>query len=93
MSGSTAALCTTSKLEKTLTMTKPRLLIPMSIQFSVRYILRTGLLDRLRETTQPVILLGWRDAELEAESKRAGTEVDHLIPDGSARVMTVFAVG
>jgi hypothetical protein len=36
-------------------MTKPRLLIPMSIQFSVRYILRSGLLDRLREIADPIV--------------------------------------
>lgn len=60
-------------------MSKPRLLIPMSIQFSVRYILRTGLLDRLRESAEPVILLGWRDEELEAELKRAGIETHPMI--------------
>jgi hypothetical protein len=60
-------------------MSKPRLLIPMSIQFSVRYILRTGLLDRLREVAEPVILLGWRDEDLEGELKRANIEVDFLI--------------
>jgi CDP-glycerol glycerophosphotransferase (TagB/SpsB family) len=51
----------------------------MSIQFSVRYILRTGLLDRLREVAEPVILLGWRDDELEGELKKAGVEVHTLI--------------
>jgi CDP-Glycerol:Poly(glycerophosphate) glycerophosphotransferase len=61
-------------------MSKPRLLIPMSIQFSVRYIVRTGLLDRLREVARPVILLGWRDDELEKELKKIGCEVDFLIP-------------
>jgi hypothetical protein len=60
-------------------MPKPRLLIPMSIQFSVRYILRTGLLDQLREMAQPVILLGWRDDELERELKAAGAEVHFQI--------------
>ena len=49
-------------------MTKPRLLIPMSIQFSVRYILRSGLLDRLREIADPIVLLGWRDDDLEGSS-------------------------
>src|ERR1700722_17898794 len=60
-------------------MARPRLLIPISIQFSVRYILRTGLLDRLREVAEPVILLGWRDAELESELKAAGVEVHSMI--------------
>ena len=60
-------------------MSKPRLLIPMSVQFSVRYILRTGLIDRLRESVEPVILLGWRDDELETELKRAGIEHHPMI--------------
>lgn len=60
-------------------MTKPRLLIPMSIQFSVRYIIRTGLLDRLREVADPVILLDWRDEALENELKRLGVEVHPMI--------------
>ena len=61
-------------------MSKPRLLIPMSIQFSVRYIVRTGLLDRLREVASPVILLGWRDEELRKEIAKLGCEVDYLNP-------------
>jgi len=60
-------------------MSKPRLLIPMSIQFSVRYILRTGLLDRIREVAEPVILLGWRDDELKNELETDGIEVHSLI--------------
>jgi hypothetical protein len=58
---------------------KPRLLIPISIQFSVRYILRSGLLDRLSDAAEPVILLDWRDRELEAELERKGAEVHFLI--------------
>ena len=34
-------------------MSKPRLVIPISLQFSVRYILRTGLLARIREFAHP----------------------------------------
>src|ERR1700722_4379085 len=66
-------------------MAKPRLLIPISIQFSVRYILRTGLLDRLREVAEPVILLGWHDKELESELKSAGAEVHPLIEAKSSK--------
>lgn len=60
-------------------MTKPRLLIPMSIQFSVRYLLRTGMLERLRDVVQPVILLAWKDEPLETELKKAGMEVHPMI--------------
>ncbi|MGA2717567.1 MAG: CDP-glycerol glycerophosphotransferase family protein [Candidatus Acidiferrales bacterium] len=59
-------------------MSKPRLLIPMSIQFSVRYILRTGLLDRLREVADPVILLGWSEKDLQKELEDARIEVHPL---------------
>lgn len=51
----------------------------MSIQFSVRYIIRTGLLDRLREVAHPVILLAWHDEDLEAELRRLGVEVHPMI--------------
>src|ERR1019366_683717 len=59
-------------------MTKPRLLIPISLQFSVRYLLRTGLLSRIEEFAQPVILLGWEDASLEQELVQKGYEVHSL---------------
>lgn len=52
----------------------------MSIQFSVRYVIRTGLLDRLREVADPVILLDWRDEALENELNRLGVEVHPMIP-------------
>lgn len=65
-------------------MSKMRLLIPMSIQFSVRYILRTGLLSRLREVAEPVVLLDWHDDELERELKQLGAEVHFLIPARSS---------
>lgn len=60
-------------------MTKPRLLIPMSIQFSVRYLLRSGMLERLRDVVQPVILLAWKDEVLETELRQAGMEVHPMI--------------
>jgi hypothetical protein len=59
-------------------MRKQRLLIPISLQFSVRYLLRTGLLARLSASVQPVILLGWEDQELQRELERDGCEV-HLL--------------
>jgi hypothetical protein len=51
----------------------------MSIQFSVRYILRTGLLDRLRDLVEPVVLLAWHDDELESELRNSGVEAHRLI--------------
>ena len=59
-------------------MSKPRLLIPISLQFSVRYLLRTGLLARIREMAQPVILLAWDDDALKRELEVEGCEVHPL---------------
>jgi hypothetical protein len=59
-------------------MNKPRILIPITIQFSVRYLLRTGLLARLAEHTQPVVLLGWHDSTLREELEQLGSEVLEL---------------
>jgi hypothetical protein len=60
-------------------MSKPRLLIPMSVQFSVRYLLRTGLLQRMTAFAQPVVLLAWKDEDLRAELEEVGAEVYTLI--------------
>ncbi|MFN8528532.1 MAG: CDP-glycerol glycerophosphotransferase family protein [Anaerolineae bacterium] len=60
-------------------MTKPRLAIPVVVQFGVRYVLRTGLLEMLRGLVQPVIYLGWEDALLQEEFEALGAEV-YLLP-------------
>jgi len=39
----------------------------MSIQFSVRYLLRTGMLERVSDFATPVVLLGWQDDGLRRE--------------------------
>lgn len=59
-------------------MNKPRVLIPISLQFSVRYLLRSGLLAQLSASVRPVILLGWKDELLEKELVQAGCEVHAL---------------
>jgi hypothetical protein len=61
-------------------MGKPRVLIPITIQFSVRYLLRTGLLARLVDFAQPIVLLGWKDPALRSEIEQLGIEV-HDLPD------------
>jgi hypothetical protein len=60
-------------------MSKSRLLIPVTMQFSVRYVLRTGLLQLINEYAQPIVLLRWRDEELRQEIEDAGAEV-HPFP-------------
>jgi hypothetical protein len=59
-------------------MAKPRIIIPISLQFSVRYLLRTGLLDRMRSFCEPVILLAWQDSGLERELATVG-EVHSMV--------------
>ncbi|HLG98185.1 MAG TPA: hypothetical protein VKX49_17850 [Bryobacteraceae bacterium] len=60
-------------------MSRPRLLIPLSIQFSVRYLLRTGLLQRISDFAHPIVLLGWEDEALRDELMELGAEVYPLI--------------
>lgn len=57
---------------------RPRLLIPLTYHFSVRYIVRTGLLNSLLPFSQPVIGLGWQDQDLSDELRSMGVEVAHL---------------
>ena len=56
-------------------MQKVRILIPLTIQFSVRYILRTGLLSRIKNYADPIIILGWEEPELKCELEQLGIEV------------------
>lgn len=60
-------------------MSKPRVLVPITIQFSVRYLVRTGLLARLAKVAVPVVILGWDDPALRTEIEELGCEV-HALP-------------
>ncbi len=60
-------------------MAKPRLLIPIIQHFTVRYAIRTGLLEMISDKVKPIILLNWRCNELENELMRKGIEV-HILP-------------
>ncbi len=61
-------------------MTRPRIAIPVSVQFSLRYLLRSGLIERMSEYAQPIVLPRWHDAELWHDLEAAGAEVA-LLPD------------
>ncbi len=61
-------------------MPKPRLLIPISIQFSVRYVVRSGLLEHMRAFAAPAVALGWDDPALQAELEGCGVPVYRLAP-------------
>ena len=60
-------------------MKKIKLLIPITIQFAVRYVLRTGLLDKIMEYAQPVIVIAWEDQSLQKELTDHGVET-FLLP-------------
>lgn len=66
---------------------RPRLLVPLTLHFSVRYLLRTGLLASLRDDAVPVIAVSWDDPELESELEAIGCEV-HRLP--AARTGTLY---
>lgn len=56
-------------------MTRPRVAVPIVVQFSTRYVFRSGLLERMLDYAQPVIYLGWEDPALQNELEAAGAEV------------------
>lgn len=67
---------------------RPRVLIPLTILFSVRYVVRTGLLDRLQARCEPVLALSWDDPALVAELADRGIETVRL-PDPRVDVSVI----
>lgn len=61
-------------------MPKPRLLIVISFSFSIRYIVRTGLLKRVEQFCEPVIAITWNEETLIEELKKEGYEV-WIVPE------------
>lgn len=59
-------------------MKNKKILIPLTIQFSVRYVIRTGLVERIKEFATPVIILAWEDEALKKELESQGIEVYYL---------------
>lgn len=59
-------------------MQKKRILITISFSFSIRYIVRTGLLQCIQEFAEPVIVLTWNEADLIKELKEKNIEVHVL---------------
>ena len=56
-------------------MDKKRLLITISFSFSIRYLYRTGLLNKLRDFVTPVIAITWNETSLIKELQDDGFEV------------------
>lgn len=71
---------------------RPRVLIPLTILFAVRYVVRTGLLERLLAVCDPVLALSWDDPELQEELDGYGIEVVRL-PDAEVdrEVLALFS--
>ncbi|MEO6550707.1 MAG: CDP-glycerol glycerophosphotransferase family protein [Ferruginibacter sp.] len=59
---------------------KKRVLIPITILFSVRYILRSKVIESLQQFVEPVLLLNWQEEELEKELNAKGVEF-HYFPE------------
>jgi hypothetical protein len=57
-----------------------RIIVPISFSFSIRYIVRTGLLDELRKIAEPIIVITWNQEDLINELQQRGFEV-HLLPE------------
>jgi len=61
---------------------KHRLLITVSINFSVRYLFRTGLAEQVQKFAQPVFVFTWDEPTLLNELKERGFEC-HVMPECS----------
>lgn len=61
-------------------MKKKRVLIPISFSFSIRYIVRSGLIYKLKEFCEPVIVLTWNEKELIHELNQNNIEV-HVVQE------------
>lgn len=60
---------------------KKRLLVTISFSFSIRYLIRTGLIKQLQQFCEPVIGIFWDQPDLIEELRNEGFEV-HIIPLG-----------
>lgn len=61
-------------------MLKKRVLITISFSFSIRYLVRSKLIYRMREFCIPVIAITWNQADLIEELKNDGFEV-YIVPE------------
>lgn len=60
-------------------MKNKRVLIPISFSFSIRYIVRSGLIYKIKEFCEPVIVLTWNERELINELQQNQIEVHVVI--------------
>lgn len=58
---------------------KKRILVTISFSFSIRYLIRTGLIKQLQSFADPVIGITWEQEDLIQELRQQGFEV-HVLP-------------
>lgn len=61
-------------------MKKKRIFITITFSFSIRYLIRTGMIHQLREFVEPVIGIFWDQPDLIEELRSEGFEV-HIVPE------------
>ena len=74
---------------------RPVLLIPIAQHFTIRYLVLTGLLDRLAEHFECVLAVAWRDSELEGEVERKGARcvsLPEFVPSRAYRVLRNWTI-
>lgn len=67
-------------------MLRSRVLVTISISFSIRYIIRSGLLKMISNFCEPVIAITWDQKDLVVELQSYGYEV-HIIPEHKRAVV------
>lgn len=65
-----------------MTTLKKNVLIPISFNFQIRYIIRTGLLDKFSTFCNPIILLFWEQSDLIDELNNLGYPAYFFCPEG-----------
>lgn len=58
---------------------KKRVLVTISFSFSIRYLIRTGLIKQLQQFAEPIIGITWQQQDLIEELQTEGFEV-HVLP-------------
>jgi len=61
-------------------MKKKRVLVTISFSFSIRYLVRSKLIHKMRAFCEPVIVITWNQDDLVAELRNEGFEV-HVVPE------------
>lgn len=66
----------------TVNMKKKRVLVTISFSFSIRYLVRSKLIHKMKAFCEPVIVITWNQADLVEELRNEGFEV-HVVPESN----------